>query len=83
MFFKDEVRKVDMAHRQDNSKNAIMKKAKEEREKRQMNKKQNESALLLQRYIRSYKTTRDMANQLTKNEQIPKIVGEVMKLMKQ
>ena len=62
MFFKDEVRKVDMAHRTDNSKNAIMKKAKEEREKRQMNKKQNESALLLQRYIRSFKTTRDMAN---------------------
>ena len=59
-----------------------MKKAKEEREKRQMNKKQNESALLLQRYIRSYKSAKVMANQLTINEQIPKIVSEVMNLMK-
>ena len=59
-----------------------MKKAKEEREKRQMNKKQNESALLLQRYVRSYKSAKFLANQLTTNEQIPKIVSEVMNLMK-
>lgn len=50
MFF--EKGKVDQAHRTDLDKNAILKKSKEEREKRQLNKKQQEAAILLQKCMR-------------------------------
>ena len=84
MFFKDDnKRKIDLAHRDDDSKEALLRKNKEEREKRSKNKKQQEAALLVQRYVRSFKTSKALFKQLTNEEQIPKIVGEVMSVLRQ
>jgi len=81
MFFPNEKKKVDLAHRSDLDKNAVMQISKQEREKRKLVKQQAEAAQLIQQYSRGKIARLRILKSLELEERVPKIVHEISALL--
>jgi hypothetical protein len=59
--FNDNRKQVDLGHRQDLDKHALLQKSKDERHKRQLNKRQTEAAITVQKLLRGFLASKHVA----------------------